>query len=199
MSTGSGAGPRAEAGRTWPAPGEGPATRPGGGSHAPQARTKPRRVHASPRQRGVRSRPDWPGSARAGPAGSARPRRRAAGLNLAGPMGAVGRWGAAWPPLDSRLLAGSGARSRPPSGPFSALLADARARGPGPAAASSPSPPPSCSGSTASLLSPLRHQSFPFDDDDGDGEDEEEVDEDAHHSEAKGASLGGTELRGCDR
>lgn len=49
-----------------------------------------------------------------------------------------------------------------------------------------------------SLLSPLRHQSFPFDDDDdSDGEDEEEVDENAHDSEAKGASLRGMDLRGC--
>ncbi|XP_036115280.1 coiled-coil domain-containing protein 34 [Molossus molossus] len=112
-------------------------------------------------------------------------------------MWAVGRWGAAWPPFDSRLLADSGARSRPPSGSSSALMADARGQGLGAAAACSPSPPPSCSNSTTSLLSPLRHQSFPFDDDDGDGEDEE-VDEDAHNSEAKGASLGGVELRGCD-
>lgn len=51
-----------------------------------------------------------------------------------------------------------------------------------------------------SLLSPLRHQSFPFDDDDddGDGEDEE-VDENAHDSEAKGVSLRGMDLRGCAR
>lgn len=48
-----------------------------------------------------------------------------------------------------------------------------------------------------SLLSPLGHQSFPFDDDGGEGEDEDDVDPDAHDSEAKVASLRGMELQGC--
>lgn len=63
------------------------------------------------------------------------------------------------------------------------------------------STPLSCSDSTLSLLSPLGHQSFPFDNDDGDGEEEEEedVDEDAYDSEAKAESLRGVELQGCTR
>ncbi|KAK1335864.1 hypothetical protein QTO34_003662 [Cnephaeus nilssonii] len=84
-------------------------------------------------------------------------------------MWAAGRWGAARPPSDAWFPADCSARSRPSSGSGSALTADARGQGP--------------------------EASFAFDDD-GDAADEEEVDEDAHDSEAKGASLGGMELRG---
>ncbi|XP_054580558.1 coiled-coil domain-containing protein 34 isoform X4 [Eptesicus fuscus] len=108
-------------------------------------------------------------------------------------MWAAGRWGAARPPSDAWFPADCSARSRPSSGSVSALTADAR--GQGLEAVRSPSPPLSYSNSTRSLLSPLCHQSFAFDDD-GDAADEEEVDEDAHDSAAKGASLGGVELRG---
>ncbi|XP_024414431.1 coiled-coil domain-containing protein 34 [Desmodus rotundus] len=110
-------------------------------------------------------------------------------------MWAAGRWGAASPLLDTRLPAGCRARSRPSSGSFSSFMADARGQGLETVVMSSPSPPLSCSNSTTSLLSPLRHQSFPFDDD-GDAEDEE-VDGDAYDSEAEGASLGGVKLQGC--
>lgn len=44
-------------------------------------------------------------------------------------------------------------------------------------------------------LSPLGHQSFPFDYNDGDRVDEEDLDEDAHDSKAKVASLKGVELQ----
>ncbi|XP_006864965.1 PREDICTED: coiled-coil domain-containing protein 34 [Chrysochloris asiatica] len=80
-------------------------------------------------------------------------------------------------------------RSRHSSGSFSVLMAGARGQGLEVVAVSvcSPSPPPSFSNSTMSLLSPLGHQSFPFDEDDGD-EDEEDV--------AKVESLKGMELLG---
>ena len=112
-------------------------------------------------------------------------------------MWAAGRWGAASPLFDTRLPAGCRARTRPSSGSFSSFMADARGQGLETVVMSSPSPPLSCSNSTTSLLSPLRHQSFPFDDD-GDAEDEE-VDGDAYDSEAGGASLGGVKLQGCAR
>ena len=88
--------------------------------------------------------------------------------------------------------------SRPASG-FSVLLAGARGPGLEAVEVCSLSPPQSCSDSTLSLLSPLGHQSFPFDDDDGDGEEEEDVDEDAYDSEAKVESLRGVDLQGCTR
>ncbi|XP_019482633.1 PREDICTED: coiled-coil domain-containing protein 34 [Hipposideros armiger] len=112
-------------------------------------------------------------------------------------MWAAGRWRASSPTSDTRVLPDCRARSRPSSGSFSAPMADARGHGLETVAGCSPSPPLSCSNSTLSLLSPLRHQSFPFDDDDGDGEVEEDVDEDARDSEAKGASLRGMEVQGC--
>lgn len=73
-------------------------------------------------------------------------------------------------PVPARLRA----RSRPSAGSFSVLMADTRGQGLETVAACSPSPALSCSNSTKSLLSPLRHQSFPFDDDDGNGEVEED-------------------------
>ncbi|KAI5279447.1 Coiled-Coil Domain-Containing Protein 34 [Manis pentadactyla] len=76
-------------------------------------------------------------------------------------------------------------------------MADARGQGLETVSVCSLSPPPSYSNSTMSLLSPLGHQSFPFDDDGGEGEDEDDVDPDAHDSEAKVASLRGMELQGC--
>ncbi|XP_027434228.2 coiled-coil domain-containing protein 34 isoform X2 [Zalophus californianus] len=112
-------------------------------------------------------------------------------------MWAAGRWGADSPPSDARSSAGCRSRSRPSSGSFSVLMAGARGQGLEPVTVCSPSPPLSCSNSTMSLLSPLGHQSFPFDYDDGDGEDEEDVDEGAHDSQAKVASLRGVELQGC--
>ncbi|XP_066107253.1 coiled-coil domain-containing protein 34 isoform X1 [Saccopteryx bilineata] len=112
-------------------------------------------------------------------------------------MWAAGRWGAASSPSDTRLPADDRTRSRLSSGTFSALTADAQGQGLENVAVYTPSPPLSCSNSTTSLLSPLRHRSFPFDDDDGDAEDEEELDADADDSEAERASLGGMELRGC--
>lgn len=114
-------------------------------------------------------------------------------------MWAAGLWRGSSPASDTRVLPDCRARSRPSSGSFSAPMADARGHGLETVAGRSPSPPLSCSNSTLSLLSPLRHQSFPFDDDDGDGEVEEDVDEDAHDSEAKGASLRGMEVQGCAR
>ncbi|XP_057551570.1 coiled-coil domain-containing protein 34 isoform X1 [Hippopotamus amphibius kiboko] len=112
-------------------------------------------------------------------------------------MWAAGQWGAASPLSDRGFLAGCRFRSRPSAGSFSVLMAGARAQGLEAVEVCSLSPPLSCSNSTMSLLSPLGHQSFPFDDDDGDGEEEEDVDEDAHDSEAKVESLRGMELRGC--
>lgn len=115
-------------------------------------------------------------------------------------MWAAGRCGTASSHSDTRYPADCRAKSLPASGSFSALMADAGGQGLEAVVLCSPSPPLSCSNSTMSLLSPLRHQSFPFDDDDdSDGEDEEEVDENAHDSEAKGASLRGMDLRGCAR
>ena len=136
--------------------------------------------------------------ARARPAGKARPRRRSAGLNLAGQMWAARRWGTASPLFEPRFMADCRSGSRPSSG-FPVLMA--RPRGPGLEAVEvcSLSTPLSCSKSTLSLLSPLGHQSFPFDNDDGDGEQEEDVDEDAYDSEAKVESLRGVELQGCTR
>lgn len=200
------------AGRPWPpggsavdpAAGRGrkgqPRPAPGAGSRAPQAAQSRRRGHASPRQRGVCSRPDWPGAARAGAAGRARRRRRrSAGLNLAGPMWAAGRWGAAWALSDARLPADGTPGSRPSSGTFSVLTADDRGPGPKAVAAWSPSPPVSCSNSTRSLLSPLHHQSFRVDDADADGEDEGEVSEDALDSAAPGPSPEGVQSPACAR
>ncbi|XP_021541553.1 coiled-coil domain-containing protein 34 [Neomonachus schauinslandi] len=112
-------------------------------------------------------------------------------------MWADGPWGASSPPSDARSSAGCRSRSRPSSGSFSVLMAGAPGQGLEPVTVCSPSPPLSCSNSTMSLLSPLGHQSFPFDYDDGDGEDEEDVDEGAHDSQAKVASLRGVELQGC--
>ncbi|KAM9080880.1 coiled-coil domain-containing protein 34 isoform 2-T2 [Megaptera novaeangliae] len=109
-------------------------------------------------------------------------------------MWAVGRWG---PLPDSRFLADCRSRPRPSSGSFSVLMAGARGQGLEAVEVRSLSPPLSCGCSTMSLLSPLGHQSFPFDDDDGDGEEEVDVDEDAHDSEAKVESLRGMELQGC--
>ncbi|XP_070282729.1 coiled-coil domain-containing protein 34 isoform X2 [Myotis yumanensis] len=113
-------------------------------------------------------------------------------------MWAAGRWGAARPPSDAWFPADCSARSRPSSGSVSAPTADARGQGLEAVAVRSPSPRLSCSNSTRSLLSPLCRQSFAFDDD-GDAADEEEVDEDAHDSEAEGASPGGVELQGRAR
>ncbi|XP_059565152.1 coiled-coil domain-containing protein 34 isoform X2 [Myotis daubentonii] len=115
-------------------------------------------------------------------------------------MWAARRWGAARPPSDAWFPADCSARSRPSSGSVSAVTADARGQGLEAVAVSvrSPSPRLSCSNSTRSLLSPLCRQSFAFDDD-GDAADEEEVDEDAHDSEAEGASPGGVELQGRAR
>ncbi|XP_019667766.1 coiled-coil domain-containing protein 34 isoform X4 [Felis catus] len=107
-------------------------------------------------------------------------------------MWAAGLWGAASPASS----AGCRSRSRPSSGPFSDLMAGAPGQGPETVTVCSPSPPLSCSNSTMSLLSPLGHQSFPFDYDDGDGEDEEDVEEDAQDLEAKVANLRGVELQG---
>ncbi|XP_011360877.1 coiled-coil domain-containing protein 34 [Pteropus vampyrus] len=112
-------------------------------------------------------------------------------------MWAAGLCGTASSPSDTRYPADCRAKSRPSSGSFSALMADAGGQGLEAVVLCSPSPPLSCSNSTMSLLSPLRHQSFPFDDDDGDGEYEEDVDEDSHDSLAKGVSLRGMDLRGC--
>ncbi|XP_042814035.1 coiled-coil domain-containing protein 34 isoform X1 [Panthera tigris] len=112
-------------------------------------------------------------------------------------MWAAGLWGAASPASDAWSSAGCRSRSRPSSGPFSDLMAGAPGQGPETVTVYSPSPPLSCSNSTMSLLSPLGHQSFPFDYDDGDGEDEEDVEEDAQDSEAKVANLRGVELQGC--
>ncbi|XP_045340775.1 coiled-coil domain-containing protein 34 isoform X1 [Leopardus geoffroyi] len=108
-------------------------------------------------------------------------------------MWAAGLWGAASPASS----AGCRSRSRPSCGPFSDLMAGAPGQGPETVTVCSPSPPLSCSNSTMSLLSPLGHQSFPFDYDDGDGEDEEDVEEDAQDLEAKVANLRGVELQGC--
>ncbi|XP_040351514.1 coiled-coil domain-containing protein 34 isoform X5 [Herpailurus yagouaroundi] len=108
-------------------------------------------------------------------------------------MWAAGLLGAASPASS----AGCRSRSRPSSGPFSDLMAGAPGQGPETVTVCSPSPPLSCSNSTMSLLSPLGHQSFPFDYDDGDGEDEEDVEEDAQDLEAKVANLRGVELQGC--
>uniref|UniRef100_A0A8C6FEV6 Coiled-coil domain containing 34 n=1 Tax=Moschus moschiferus TaxID=68415 RepID=A0A8C6FEV6_MOSMO len=135
--------------------------------------------------------------ARARPAGRARPSRRSAGLNLAGPLWAAGRWATASPVLESRFMADCRSGSRPSSAFFSVLMAGPRGPGPEAVEVCSLSPPLSCSNSTLSLLSPLGHQSFPFDHDDGDGEEEEDVDEDAYDSEAKVESLRGVELQGC--
>lgn len=114
-------------------------------------------------------------------------------------MWAAGPWRAASPASDTRFLPDCRARSRPSPGSFSVPMAGTRGQGLETVAACSPSPPLSCSTSTLSLLSPLRHPSFPFDDDDGDGEVEEDVDENARDSEAKGASLRGMELQGRTR
>lgn len=114
-------------------------------------------------------------------------------------MSAAGRWRTTSLSSETRFLADGRARSRPSSGSFSVLMADAREQGLEAVALCSPSPPISCSNSTMSLLSPLRHQSFLFDDDDGDGEVEEDVDQEAQDQEAKGPSLRGTELQGCAR
>ncbi|XP_070329070.1 coiled-coil domain-containing protein 34 isoform X1 [Odocoileus virginianus] len=111
-------------------------------------------------------------------------------------MWAAGRWGPASPLLERRFMADSRSGSRPSSG-FSVLLAGARGPGLEAVEVCSLSPPLSCSNSTLSLLSPLGHQSFPFDNDDGDGEEEEDVGEDAYDSEAKVESLRGVELQGC--
>ncbi|KAM6158527.1 coiled-coil domain-containing protein 34 [Rhynchocyon petersi] len=90
--------------------------------------------------------------------------------------------------------------SRRPSGSFSVFMAGARGPGMEVVAVSvrSPSPPPpSCSNSTMSLLSPLGHQSFPFDENDSDEVVDEDVDGDAQNSETKVESLKETELQGC--
>nr|XP_010998547.2 coiled-coil domain-containing protein 34 isoform X2 [Camelus dromedarius] len=154
-------------------------------------------LHASPWQRGVRARPDWPGRRARGLLGEHVPRRRSAGLNLAGPMWAAGRWGAPLPLPDTRFLGQCRSRFRPSSGSFSVLMTGAPGQALEAVEVCSLSPPLSCSNSTLSLLSPLGHRSFPFDDDDGDGDEEEDVDEDAQDSEAKVESLRGMELQGC--
>nr|XP_031536937.1 coiled-coil domain-containing protein 34 isoform X3 [Vicugna pacos] len=146
-------------------------------------------LHASPWQRGVRARPDWPGRRARGLLGEHVPRRRSAGLNLAG--------GAPLPLPDSRFLGQCRSRFRPSSGSFSVLMTGAPGQALEAVEVCSLSPPLSCSNSTLSLLSPLGHRSFPFDDDDGDGDEEEDVDEDAQDSEAKVESLRGMELQGC--
>lgn len=108
----------------------------------------------------------------------------------------AGRWGTASPLLEPRFMADCRSGSRPSSG-FSVLTAGPRGPGLKAVEVCSLSTPLSCSNSTLSLLSPLGHQSFPFDNDDGDGEEEEDVDEDAYDSEAKAESLTGVELQGC--
>lgn len=117
-------------------------------------------------------------------------------------MWAAGRWGTASPLLEPRFMADCRSGSLPSSG-FSVLTAGPRGPGLKAVEVCSLSTPLSCSDSTLSLLSPLGHQSFPFDNDDGDGEEEEEeeedVDEDAYDSEAKAESLRGVELQGCTR
>lgn len=113
-------------------------------------------------------------------------------------MWAAGLWRAASPTVDTWALPDCRARSWPSSGSSSVPMADTRGHSRGTAAVCSPSPPLSCRSSTLSLLSPLRHQSFPFDDDSGDGE-PEDVDDEARDPEAKGASLRGVELQGCAR
>uniref|UniRef100_A0A2K6FKG5 Coiled-coil domain containing 34 n=1 Tax=Propithecus coquereli TaxID=379532 RepID=A0A2K6FKG5_PROCO len=111
-------------------------------------------------------------------------------------MWAPGQWGAAPSPY-TRFCVDCRPRSRPSSGSFSVLVMGSRGQGQE-LVCSPPSPPPlSCSNSTMSLLSPLGHQSFPFDEDDGGGEDGEDVDEDACDSEVKVASLRRMELQGC--
>ncbi|XP_012782556.2 coiled-coil domain-containing protein 34 [Ochotona princeps] len=118
-------------------------------------------------------------------------------------MWAAGLRRASSPRLSSQLSADSRPRSQPPSGSFPCLLTGAREQGLAVVAVMSEcsvSPPQSCSNSTMSLLSPLGHQSFPFDEDDDDGEegeDEEDLDEEAPDSESKVASLRGLKLQGC--
>ncbi|XP_045413657.1 coiled-coil domain-containing protein 34 [Lemur catta] len=112
-------------------------------------------------------------------------------------MWAAGQWGAASPSPYTWFSVDRRPRSRPSSGSFSVLMSGGRGLGQE-AVCSPPSPPPlSCSNSTMSLLSPLGHQSFPFDEDDGGGEDGEDVDEEACDSEGKVASLRRMELQGC--
>ncbi|KAL6087721.1 hypothetical protein STEG23_027131 [Scotinomys teguina] len=111
-------------------------------------------------------------------------------------MRAAGPWRVVSPITCTRFVA----RCRPDSRPSSSFVADliVDSQGPEPeevALTECLSPLPlSCSNSTLSLLSPLGHQSFPFGEDDSEGEEEEAVDEDARQSEAKVASLEGTEL-----
>ncbi|XP_002709252.1 coiled-coil domain-containing protein 34 isoform X2 [Oryctolagus cuniculus] len=114
-------------------------------------------------------------------------------------MWAAGRRRPASTPVSSQPSADSRPGSRPSSGSFPGVPTGAREQGLAAVAMSecSLSPPQSCSNSTLSLLSPLGHQSFPFDEDDGDGEDEGDEDEDAPDSEAKVSSLRGLELQGC--
>lgn len=117
----------------------------------------------------------------------------------AGPKLAAGRRASASPTLEPWFSLECRSGSRPSSHSSSVLMADARGQGLETVSVCSLSPPPSYSNSTMSLLSPLGHQSFPFDDDGGEGEDEDDVDPDAHDSEAKVASLRGMELQGCPR
>nr|XP_017509573.1 coiled-coil domain-containing protein 34 isoform X1 [Manis javanica] len=112
-------------------------------------------------------------------------------------MRAAGRWASALPTLEPWFSLDCRSGSRPSSRSSSVLMAGARGQGLETVSMCSLSPPPSYSNSTMSLLSPLGHQSFPFDDDGGEGEDEDDVDPDAHDSEAKVASLRGMELQGC--
>ncbi|XP_075858196.1 coiled-coil domain-containing protein 34 isoform X3 [Microcebus murinus] len=109
-------------------------------------------------------------------------------------MWAAGRWRATSPSPYTWFSADCRPRSRPSSRSFSVLMTGAR--GEGQEVVCSP-PPLSCSNSTMSLLSPLGHQSFPFDKDYGGEEDGEDVDEDACDSEVKVASLRRMELQGC--
>ena len=113
-------------------------------------------------------------------------------------MWAARRWGGASPLLEPRFIADCRSGSRPSSG-FPVLMVGPGGAGLEAVEVCSLSTPLSCSNSTLSLLSPLGHQSFPFDNDDGDGEEEEDVDEDAYDSEAKVESLRGVELQGCTR
>ncbi|XP_053417214.1 coiled-coil domain-containing protein 34 isoform X1 [Nycticebus coucang] len=108
-------------------------------------------------------------------------------------MLAAGQWGAS--PSTYTLYSADGRPgSRPSLSSFSVLVMGAQ--GEGLEVRCPPSPPVSCSNSTMSLLSPLGHQSFPFDEDDGGGENEEEADEDASDSEVKVASSRRVQLQG---
>ncbi|XP_023366127.1 coiled-coil domain-containing protein 34 isoform X2 [Otolemur garnettii] len=109
-------------------------------------------------------------------------------------MLAAGQWGAASASTYTLSSSDGRPRSRPSLSSFSVLMMGAQ--GEGLEVGCQPSPPVSCSNSTMSLLSPLGHQSFPFDEDDGGGENEEEADEDASDSEVQVASSRRVELQG---